>query len=69
MCVCVCVCVCLTGMEFRLRKRLRGSDAFIVTRDSSMDASRFAANYSASGAHAQWFSCWKIKADNHDIMK
>ena len=29
-------------MEFGLRKRWRGSDAFIVFRDSSMDASRCA---------------------------
>ena len=30
----------VTGIEFRLRKRQRGSDAFIVIGDSSMDASR-----------------------------
>ena len=42
MCVCVCVCVYLTGMEFRLRKRWRGSDASIVTGDSSIDAGRCA---------------------------
>ena len=38
----ICVYVCVTGMEFRLRKRHRGSDAFIVFRDSGMDASRCA---------------------------
>ena len=26
-------------------------------------------NISSSGAHAQWFSHWKIRADDHDIMK
>ena len=26
-------------------------------------------NYSASGAHAQWFSHGKIEADDCDIMK
>ena len=26
-------------------------------------------DYSASGVYAQWFSHWKIKADNCDIMK
>ena len=25
-------------------------------------------NYSASGAHVQWFSCWKIIADDHEMM-
>ena len=29
-------------MEFGLRKRWRGSDAFIVTRDSGVDAGRCA---------------------------
>ena len=32
----------VTGMEFRLRKRQRGSDAFIVIGDSSVDAGRCA---------------------------
>ena len=32
----------VTGTKFGLRKRQRGLDAFIVTRDSSVDASRFA---------------------------
>ena len=26
-------------------------------------------NSGSSDAHAQWFSHWKIRADNHDIMK
>ena len=30
----------VTGREFRLRKRQRGLDAFIVIRDSGMDAGR-----------------------------
>ena len=25
-------------------------------------------NVSGSNVHAQWFSHWKIRADNHDIM-
>ena len=32
----------VTGTEFGLRKRQRGLDAFIVTGDSGMDASRCA---------------------------
>ena len=26
-------------------------------------------NYGISCVHVQWFSCWKIKADNHDAIK
>ena len=25
-------------------------------------------NIESSGVHVQWFSCWKIRADNHDIV-
>ena len=25
-------------------------------------------NHGSSNAHAQWFSHWKIRADDHDIM-
>ena len=25
-------------------------------------------NNDVSDMHAQWFSCWKIKADDHDVM-
>ena len=40
----------VTGTEFGLRKRQRGSDAFIVIRDSGMDASRCA-------DELQYFQC------------
>ena len=26
-------------------------------------------NHGGSNVHAQWFSPWKIRADNHDVMK
>ena len=25
-------------------------------------------NVSGSGVHAQWFSHWKIRADDHDVI-
>ena len=25
-------------------------------------------NHGSSDVHAQWFSCWKVRADDHDIM-
>ena len=25
-------------------------------------------NHGGSNAHAQWFSCWKIQADDHDVI-
>ena len=26
-------------------------------------------NYGSSSVHLQWFSCWNIRADNHDIIR
>ena len=26
-------------------------------------------NYGGSNVHVQWFSHWKIRADDHDVMK
>ena len=59
----------VTGTEFGLRKRWRGSDALIVTGIPAWMPADVQMNYSASGAHVQWFSHWKIKADNCDVMK
>ena len=56
-------------MEFGLRKRQRGSDAFVVMGILAWMLVDAQMNYSASGVHAQWFSHWKIEADNHDVMK
>ena len=65
----VCVCIYGTGTEFRLRKRWRGSDASIVTRILALMPADMQTNYGVSCVHVQWFSCWKIKADDCDIMK
>ena len=65
----VCVCVCVTGTKFRLRKRQRDLDAFIVFGVPVWMPVDVQMNGDVSDAHAQWFSHWKIKADDHDIMK
>ena len=65
----MCVCVCVTGMEIGLRKRWRGSDAFIVFGVLAWMPADVQMNGNVSNAHVQWFSHWKIKADDHDIMK
>ena len=56
-------------MEIGLRKGWRGSDAFIVFRVLAWMPADVQMNGDVSNAHVQWFSCWKIKADDCDIMK
>ena len=63
------MCVCVTGMENGLRKRQRGLDAFILIWVLAWMLADVQTNSSVSNAHAQWFSHWKIRADNCDIMK
>ena len=65
----MCVYVCVTGTEFRLKKRQRGLDAFVVTGTPAWTPADAQMNCSTSSAHAQWFSHWKIKADDCDIIK
>ena len=52
-------------MKIGLRKRQRGSGAFIVF---GMPAD-VQTNVCSSDVHMQWFSHWKIRADDCDIMK
>ena len=56
-------------MEIGLRKRWRGSDAFIVFGVLAWMLADVQMNGDVSNAHVQWFSHWKIKADDHDVMK
>ena len=56
-------------MEIGLRKRWRGSDAFIVFGVPAWMPVDVQTNGNISNVHAQWFSHWKIRADNCDIMK
>ena len=56
-------------MKIRLRKRQRGSDAFIVFGVLAWMPADVQINDGDSNVHAQWFTHWKIRADNHDVMK
>ena len=55
-------------MEIGLRKRQRGLDAFIVFGVPAWMLADVQMNDDVSNVHAQWFSHWKIKADNCDII-
>ena len=59
----------VTGMEIGLRIRQRGSDAFIVFGVLAWMLPDVQMNGDVSNAYVQWFSHWKIKADDCDIMK
>ena len=60
-------------MEIGLRKRQRGSDAFVVAGVIASILADVQTNVSHSDVHAQWFSHWKIRADImtsfHDVMR
>ena len=56
-------------MEIGIRKRQRGSDAFIVFRVMVWMPADAQMNGDVSDVHTQWFLCWKIKAYDCDIMK
>ena len=59
----------VTGMEIGLRKRQRGSDAFTLIGVLAWMPADVQTNGGVSKVHVQWFSCWKIRADDCDIMK
>ena len=56
-------------MEIGLRKRQRGLHAFIVFGVLVQMPADVQTNGNVSNVHAQWFSHWKVKADDHDITK
>ena len=52
-----------------LRKRWRGLDRIIVFGVLAWMLADAQMNGSVSDAHVQWFSHWKIRADDCDVMK
>ena len=54
-------------MEIGLRKRQRGLDAFIVFGVLAWTLEDVQTNDGISYVHAQWFSHWKIRADDHGV--
>ena len=59
----------VTGMEIGLRKRQRGLDAFILIGVLPWTPADAQMNSGDSNVHVQWFSHWKIRADDCGIMK
>ena len=47
---------------------MKGFGAFIVFGILTRMLADAQTNVSSSGMHAQWFSHWKIRADDHDIV-
>ena len=58
----------VTGVKIGLRKRQGGLDAFIVFGVLVRMPADVQMNACSSDAHAQWFSHWKIRADDHDVI-
>ena len=56
-------------MKIGLRKRQRGLDASVVLGVPAWMLADVQMNGGSSDVHVQWFSHWKIRADDHDIMK
>ena len=56
-------------MRIGLRKRQRGLDAIIVFGVLAWMLADAQTNGNVLDVHVQWFSHWKIKADDCDIMK
>ena len=56
-------------MEIGLRKRQSGLNASILIGVLVWTLADVQTTGSISDVHAQWFSYWKIRADNCDVMK
>ena len=69
-CMYVCmqhICICHRH-ENRVRKEMKRFGAFIVFGILVRMPADAQTNVGGSGVHAQWFSHWKIRADNHDFI-
>ena len=55
-------------MKIGLRKKQRGLDAFVVVGVPARMLADVHTNIGSSDAHVQWFSCWKIRVDDDDII-
>ena len=51
------------------RKDMKRFRAFIASGVPVRMLADVQTNISSSGMHVQWFSHWKIRADDHDVMK
>ena len=55
--------------ENRVRKETKRFGAFVVFGFPAWMQADVQMNHGGSNVHAQWFSCWKIRADDHNDMK
>ena len=54
--------------ENEVKKETKRFWAFVVFGALAWMPADVQMNHGSSDAHVQWFSHWKIRADNHDIM-
>ena len=62
-----CACAVVFPLEDQ-RKEMKMFGAFIVFGVLAWIPVDMQMNHGNSNAHAQWFSHWKIRADDHDVM-
>ena len=51
-----------------VRKEMKRFEAFVVFGVLAWTPTDMQTNHGSSNAHVHQFSCWKIRADDHDIM-
>ena len=51
-----------------IRKETKRFGAFVVFGVLSWMPADMQMNHGSSNVHVQWFSHWKIRADDHDIL-
>ena len=55
--------------ENRVMKEMKRFGAFVVFGVLAWMPVDAQMNHGSSNVHAQWYSHWKIRADNHDVMR
>ena len=51
-----------------VRKETKGFGAIVILGVPAEMPVDVQMNVGGSGVHVQWFSCWNIRADSHDII-
>ena len=51
-----------------IRKEMKRFGAFVVFGILAWMPVDTQMNHGGSNVHVQWFSCWKMQADDHDIL-
>ena len=58
----------VSQVQNQVKEETTGSDAFIVFGVLAQMPAGAQTNDGGSNMHVQWFSCWKIRADDHDVI-